>query len=125
MPIALQGSPGNAAAGVTFSTRDLDGSPDNFVFASGQLAFSGSYSTGGDTVDFTSIGPLASTTIVNAVAFSQNGSFNQYVFVQNAALNAWKLKVAAPGGAEIAAGAYPASVTSDVVAFQITLRKLL
>ncbi len=110
MPISLQGSPGNAAAGVTFSSRDVDGSPENFVFATGQLAFSGSYATGGDTVDFTTIGPLASATIV---------------FVQNAAFNSWKLKVFAPGGTEIAAGAYPASVTGDVVSFQLTLRKLL
>ncbi len=125
MAIALQGSPGNAAAGVTFSSRDVDGSPENFIFATGLLAFSGNYATGGDTVDFTTIGPLASATIVNATAFSQNGTANQYAFVQNAAFNSWKLKVFAPGGTEIAAGAYPASVTGDVVAFQLALRKLL
>ncbi len=125
MPIALQGAPGNAAAGVPFSTRDVDGSPENFVFATGVLSFSGSYTTGGDAVDFTTIGPLASATMVNATAFSQNGTANQYVFVQNAALSGWKLKVFAPGGSEIAAGAYPASVTNDMVAFQLTLRKLL
>ncbi len=125
MPIALQGSPGNAAPGVPFTTRDVDGSPENFVFATGVLAFSGSYTTGGDAADFTKLDSLASQTVVNATAFSQNGSANGYVFVQNAAMSGWKLKVFAPGGTEIAAGAYPASVSSDVVAFQLTLRKLL
>src|SRR2546422_2807615 len=74
MPIALQGSPGNAAPGVPFTTRDVDGSPENFVFATGVLAFSGSYTTGGDAADFTKLDSLASQTVVNATAFSQNGS---------------------------------------------------
>ncbi len=41
------------------------------------------------------------------------------------ALNNWKLKAFNGGGTEITAGAYPASVTTDVVQLVITARKLL
>jgi hypothetical protein len=47
------------------------------------------------------------------------------VTVAGAALNNWKLKAFNGGGTEIAAGAYPASVTSDVVQIVITARKML
>ncbi len=44
---------------------------------------------------------------------------------QGTALNNWKLKAFAGGGTEITAGAYPASVITDVVQLSITLRKSL
>jgi hypothetical protein len=45
--------------------------------------------------------------------------------VQGTALNNWKLKAFTGGGTEITAGAYPASVATDIVQLSITLRKLL
>jgi hypothetical protein len=45
--------------------------------------------------------------------------------VQGTALYNWKLKAFAGGGTEITAGAYPASVTTDVVQSSITARKRL
>jgi hypothetical protein len=48
-----------------------------------------------------------------------------YIPVQGTALNNWKLKALAGGGTEITAGAYPASVTTDIVQLSITARKLL
>jgi len=44
--------------------------------------------------------------------------------VQGTALHNWKLKVFAGGGTELTAGAYPASVTTDIVQLSITARKL-
>ncbi len=40
-------------------------------------------------------------------------------------MNNWKLKAFSGGGTEITAGAYPASVTTDIVQLSITARKLL
>jgi hypothetical protein len=40
-------------------------------------------------------------------------------------MNNWKLKTFAIGGTEITAGAYPASVSSDVVQLSVTARRLL
>ena len=45
--------------------------------------------------------------------------------VQGTALNTWKLKAFVGGGTEITAGAYPSSVTTDIVQLTITARKLL
>jgi hypothetical protein len=54
---------------------------------------------------------------------SQNGNSGYYVPVQGSALNNWKLK-AFSGGTELTAGAYPTSVTTDIVQVTITVRKL-
>src|SRR5260370_19653731 len=104
---------------------NVDGSGSNLLYAIGTLAFSGNYPTGGDTLDFTQvIDKLPSTQLIQVFADSQNGNSGYYVPIAGSALNNWKLK-AFSGGTEITAGAYPASITSDVVQLAITARKLL
>ncbi len=124
MAIALNGLDGNP-----LSTRDVDSTPNNFINILGKLAFSGSYATGGDTVDFSTIGDKILSAVaqgpLQAVAFSQNGSVNAYVFVQGTLLTNWKLKIFVAGGGELVAGAYPAGVTGDIVQYALTIRKLL
>jgi hypothetical protein len=111
---------------INFVPGNEDGSGNNFVYAIATLTFSGSYTTGGDTMDFTTVADkLPSTTVIQAAAESQNGNGGYYVPVQGTALNNWKLKAFAGGGTEIAAGAYPSSVTGDVVQLAITARKLM
>jgi hypothetical protein len=111
---------------ISLSPLNVDSSASNFVYAIGTLTFSGNYPTGGDTLDFTQVADkLPSTQIVQAFAESQNGNSGYYVAIAGSALNNWKLKAFNGGGAEISAGAYPASVTSDVVQLAITARKLL
>ncbi len=111
---------------ITLLPSNVDGSGSNLFYAIGTLAFSGSYTTGGDTLDFTTIAyKLPSTQLVQAIVESQNGNSGYYVPVQGSAFNNWKVKCFAGGGTEIAAGAYPASITSDIVQLIITARKLL
>jgi hypothetical protein len=111
---------------ISLSPLNVDSSASNFVYAIASLAFTGSYPTGGDTVDFTQVtDKIPSTQIVQAFAESQNGNAGYYVPVAGTALNNWKLKAFVGGGTEVAAGAYPASVTTDVVQLSITARKLL
>ncbi len=111
---------------ITLQPNNVDGSGSNFIYAIGTLAFSGNYPTGGDTMDFTTVADkLPSTQIIQVFADSQNGNAGYYVPVAGSALNNWKLKCFVGGGTEITAGAYPASVTSDVVQITITARKLL
>ena len=137
MPVALALNPIN-----------VDASANNFIYAVITLTFSGSYSTGGDTIDFTTIADkLLSTQIVSlfaegasstTTAVSQSGGF--YTLLGNCsvtpgqtspvptALNSWKIKVftnSAGSVTELSAGAYPAAVTSDNVQIVITLRKML
>jgi hypothetical protein len=111
---------------ISLSPLNVDSSASNFVYAIGTLTFSGNYPTGGDTLDFTQVADkLPSTQIVQSFAESQNGNSGYYVAVAGSALNNWKLKAFNGGGTEISAGAYPASVTTDVVQLAITARKLL
>ena len=111
---------------ISLSPLNVDSSASNFVYAIGTLTFSGNYPTGGDTLDFTQVADkLPSTQIVQAFAESQNSNNCYYVPVQGSALNNWKLKAFVGGGAEVTAGAYPASVTTDIVQLAITARKLL
>ena len=111
---------------ISLSPLNVDSSASNFVYAIASLTFSGSYPTGGDTLDFTQVADkLPSTQIVQAFAESQSGNSGYYIPVQGAALNNWKLKAFAGGGTELTAGAYPASVTTDIVQLSLTARKLL
>ena len=111
---------------ISLSSSNVDGSGSNFSYAIGTLTFSGNYPTGGDTLDFTQVADkLPSTQIIQSFAESQNGNGGYYVAIAGSALNNWKLKPFTGGGTEISAGAYPASVTTDVVQLAITARKLL
>lgn len=111
---------------ISLSPANVDASASNFVYAVAALTFSGNYVAGGDTLDFTQVADkLSSDTIVQAFAESQNGNSGYYIPVQGTALNNWKLKAFLGGGTEVTAGAYPASVTTDVVQLSITARKLL
>jgi len=114
------------AIAITLSSTNVDGSASNFVYAVATLTFSGNYTTGGDTLDFTQIADkLGGSTVVQAFAESQNGNSGYYIPVQGTALNNWKLKAFQGGGTEISAGAYPGSVTGDIVQLSILARKML
>jgi len=111
---------------ISLTPLNVDSSASNFVYAIATLTFTGTYPTGGDTLDFTQVADkLPSSQIVQAFAESQNGNGGYYIPVQGSAMNNWKLKAFAGGGTEITAGAYPASVTTDIVQLSITARKLL
>ncbi|MGC1605384.1 MAG: hypothetical protein WA748_07645, partial [Candidatus Acidiferrum sp.] len=110
---------------ITLLPSNEDGSGSNLFYAIGTLTFSGNYPTGGDTMDFTTVADkLPSDQIIQIFADSQNGNAGYYVPVLGTALNNWKLKAFSGGGTELTAGAYPASVTTDIVQVTITARKL-
>ena len=110
---------------ITLLPSNTDGSGSNLLYAVGTLAFSRSYTTGGDTLDFTQVADkLPTTQVIQVFAESQNGNAGYYVPIAGTALNNWKLKAFTGGGTEISAGAYPASVTTDAVQVTITARKL-
>ncbi len=111
---------------ISIQPNNVDSSASNFAYAIATLTFTGNYPTGGDTLDFTQVASLLpSTQIIQAFAESQNGNSGYYIPIQGSALNNWKLKCLLGGGTEVTAGAYPASVTTDIVQLSITARKLL
>lgn len=110
---------------ITLLPSNEDGSGSNLFYAIGTLSFSGNYPTGGDILDFTTVASqLPSDQIIQVFADSQNGNAGYYIPVQGSALNNWKLKCFSGGGTEISSGAYPGSVTTDIVQVTITARKL-
>ena len=110
---------------ITLLPYNEDGSGSNLFYAIGTLTFSGSYATGGDTLDFTTVASmLPSSQVLQVSAESQNGNSDYYVPVSGSALNTWKLKVFTGGGTELSAGAYPAGVTGDIVQITVVSLKL-
>lgn len=111
---------------------------DDIVIVTGVLVPSGSYVTGGDTVDFTSItkssqfsGPVDSIPSASAPrnfdAWSGGGNLTRAYFpIQGSAQNNSKVKMnaSAGSGSELSAGAYPSDVMSDTINFAVQFKKL-
>lgn len=111
---------------ISLGPLNVDSSASNLVYAVATLAFTGNYPTCGDTLDFTLVADkLPSTQVVPAFAESQNGNSGYFIPVQDTALNNWKLKAFVGGGTDITAGAYPATVTTDIVQLSMTARKFI
>lgn len=125
---------------VTLTLTDVDpGGTQIYTF--GTVTLSGTYPTGGDTVNWTQlIGQIAARgqTIESSMgdpAFGpvqasftvQGGTPNQYQMQQGASASNWKMRGYTTGstGAEFTGGAaYPASATSDIITFSAQFRKL-
>lgn len=128
MSIAILGTDGNAFSG---RQGDVDASPNGIVLVCGQLSLTGTYVTGGDTIDFTKLLAWVPGTVIRQLTvWSQNGNLSfQYVPIgtRKTALNAWLLKVSASGsfGSEHAASGYEASILADAIMFQAMYDKLL
>ncbi len=110
------------ATAVTVQPQNIDAT-GVIVWVLGSAAFSGSYVTGGDTLDL-SQQPLIPTTQPPIQLTVQGQSGYTYVFIPGSALNNGKVKIYSAGQTEVAAGAYPAAVVNDVVTFQGAFKRL-
>lgn len=118
------------------NVQSIDADSD-VVVVTGKLVASGSYPTGGDTIDFTSIAFDATYTGPSQIiptsqpplslgVWSEGGVIN-YVYspIIGSAMNNNKLKIGGTTyGTELAAGAYPAAITGDTIAFEASFKKL-
>jgi hypothetical protein len=132
---------------VSVDPRNIDASGDNLVIAVALITPSGAYPTGGDTMDLTPVMQQVPGTEIVQVSVPDTNSPNNTAFGQIGgyyvpqgqpgpqggnqngnpvtAYNAWKLKAFSAGGAELGAGAYPASVLADVITVEIKVRKMI
>src|SRR6266705_266103 len=111
------------------------------LYAFGTVALSGTYPTGGDTIDWTQLAKqiaVRGQTVDSSMAdpaygpiqasFTvQGGTPNQYQMQQGAAANNWKMRGYSTGsaGAGFTGGsAYPSSATTDVITFSAQFRRL-
>jgi hypothetical protein len=125
---------------VTLALTDVDPGATQ-IYAFGTVVLSGTYPSGGDTVDWTQlVGQLATRgetieSSMNDPAYGpvqasftvQGGTPNQYQMQQGAAPNVWKMRgyTTGSGGAEFTGGAaYPTSATGDIITFSAQFRKL-
>jgi len=111
---------------LTLTVRQFDvDSTGKQVYVAGVVAATGSYTTGGDTLDLSNQSFIPSAQLPKQVSlFTQTGQVYNYAFIQGTALNNNKVKVYAAGGTELAAGAYPAGILSDIIAFSAVYPKL-
>ena len=125
----------NGLDGNLFGFRDEDGSGMNFITTYHVITPSGSYVTGGDTLDITQVSaliPSSSAPVLaevtgqgNTAGTSWTALGNYFAVVQGATLATWKLQAWSGGGAQQGAGAYPSTITNDRIVLRLVWRKLL
>jgi hypothetical protein len=94
------------------------------IQAVGSVTPSGSYSTGGDTMALGSTA-IKSSSIPSYVDMGGSGGY-LYSYVKGTTINNGKMKIVVSStGLELAAGAYPAGVTSDSIGFHAFFPKLI
>jgi len=108
---------------LTVHQFDVD-STGKQVYVAGIVTASGSYSTGGDTLDLSNQSFIPSAQLPKqASLFTQTGQVYNYAFIQGTALNNSKVKIY-NAGTEIASGAYPSAILNDIIAFSAVYPKL-
>lgn len=100
------------------------------IHVAGTVAASGSYTTGGDSLDLSQYSIIPSTQApIQGTGWMDGLAGYDYVFSPGAAINSNKVRVFAQGtsaGAfpELAAGAYPAAITGDTITLYAIFKKL-
>lgn len=100
------------------------------IHVSGTVAASGSYATGGDSLDLSQFPVIASASApVQGTAWMDGLAGYDYVFSAGSAMNNNKVKIFGQGsnaGAfpELAASAYPTAITGDTITFYCIFPKL-
>ena len=125
---------------VTLTLTDVDPGTTQ-LYAFGTVTLSGTYPTGGDTLDWMQLakqiagrGQTVDSSMtdpaygpIQAGFTVQGGTPNQYQMQQGTAASNWKMRGYSTGsaGAEFTGGsAYPSSATTDVITFSAQFRRL-
>ena len=104
---------------------DVDAAADN-VYVFGTLTASGSYSTGGDTLDFTTVAPQVPASQSPLQLWIGGTTGDSYAWIKGAALNNQKVKINTASNTELASGAYPSRITGDTnIQFEAMFNKLI
>jgi hypothetical protein len=105
-------------------TKTDAGTANIYVF--GTLTVSGSYSTGGDTLDFSTVASQLAASQAPVKVWIGGSTGDAYAWIPGTALNNQKVKINTASATELAAGAYPARITGDTsVQFEAVFNKLI
>ena len=113
------------ALAITIS--DVDAGGQNLCVL-GTLTASGSYSTGGDTLDFSTVAGQLAASLAPVQIWIGGSSGDAYAFIRAASptLANGKVKINTASNTELGAGAYPARITGDAnIQFEAVFQKLL
>ena len=106
---------------------DVDADTNN-LYVFGTLGASGSYSTGGDTLDFTTVANQIAAASAPVQVWIGGSTGDAYAFVRAASptLANGKVKINTASNTELSAGAYPSRFTSDTnIQFEAVFNKLI
>jgi len=96
------------------------------VLLFGTLTPSATYSTGGDTLDFTTVGSQVDASLVPVQVWVGGTTGDNYAWIPGSALNTGKIKISTASATELASGTYPARISGDTgIQFEATFHKLL
>jgi hypothetical protein len=110
---------------IAISITDIDAAADN-VYVFGTLTASGSYSTGGDTLDFTTVGSQIAASQAPVQVWAGGSTGDTYSWIKGAGLNNQKIKINTASNTELASGAYPSRITGDAnIQFEAVFNKLI
>lgn len=112
---------------IAITITDIDAAADN-LYVFGLLTPSGSYSTGGDTIDFSTVGNqiAASQAPVQVWAGGTTGDLYSFVRASSPSLTNGKIKIDKASNTELSAGSYPSRITGDAnIQFEAVFNKLI
>ncbi len=110
---------------LAITINDVDAAGDN-IYVFGKLAASGSYSTGGDTLDFTSAASQIAASAAPIQLWVGGSTGDAYSWIAGSSLNNQKVKINTASNTELASGAYPARITGDTsIQFEAVFNKLI
>jgi hypothetical protein len=104
---------------------DVDAAADN-IYIFGTLVASGNYSTGGDTLDLTTIAPQVPASQPPVQLWVGGSTGDTYSWIKGSALNNQKVKINTTSNSELGSGAYPSRITGDAnIQFEAVFNKLI
>jgi len=110
---------------LAITITDVDAGAGN-VYVFGTLAASGNYSTGGDTLDFTTVAAAIPASQPPVQVWIGGSTGDAYSWIKGSALNNGKVKVNTASNTELASGAYPARITGDAsIQFEAVFNKMI
>ena len=110
---------------LAITINDVDANAAN-VYVFGTLSASGSYSTGGDTLDFTTVAAQIPASAAPVQVWVGGTTGDAYSWVKGTAINNQKVKINTASNTELGSGAYPARITGDTgIQFEAVFNKLI
>jgi hypothetical protein len=109
---------------LTMTIVSVDSGTDN-IYVLGMLSASGNYSTGGDTLDFTTVAPLLAASQPPLQLWAGGSTGDSYAWIYGNALNNQKVKISTASTTELASGAYPSRISGDAnIQFEAVFAKM-